>query len=237
MLSETSVPTVATSAAPPLASCVRPGRTVLRVALVDRDPVPRRALAATIGGAPGLACVGQFRSVEQAIQGLAGAGADVLLLDGQIAERVAGEGLRRLRAAHPDTSVLVLAEGAHGNRVFAFLCSGAVGCVLKGIPPARLIMAIEDAAAGGSPFSPEIARTVVTLFQRTGPPGMSRTTLTPQETRLLALLARGCTYEAAGGHLHVSVNTVRNYVRSIYEKLQVHSKSEAVARALRQGLI
>jgi DNA-binding NarL/FixJ family response regulator len=237
MLSGTSATVAGTPAAISVVSCPPAGRPIVRVALVDQDPLLRQALAAPIGAAPGQVCVGHYLSVDQAVRGLDRAIADVLLVDGHLPEQPAIDGIRRIRASHPRTSVLVLTDGADRQRVFRFLCSGAVGCLLRSITPARLVMAIEDAAAGGSPLSPEIARTVVTLFQRTGPPGVSRTTLTPQETRLLALLARGCTYRAAGGHLHVSVNTVRNYVRSIYEKLQVHSKSEAVARAFRQGLI
>jgi DNA-binding NarL/FixJ family response regulator len=218
-------------------SCPPAARTVVRVAVVDHDPVLRRSLAARIGSAPGQVCVGQYLSVDHAMRGLAGATADVLLLDGHLAEESAIDGIRRIRASHPRTSVLVLTDSVDRQRVIRFLGGGAVGCLLKSITPARLVLAIEDTAAGGSPLSPEIARAVVGLFQRTGAPGVVRTSLTPQEIRLLALLARGLTYQAAGDHLCVSVNTVRNYIRSIYEKLQVHSKSEAVAKAFRQGLI
>lgn len=237
MLNGTSYAPAAMSAAFPLVSCPPCRTPVLRVALVDQDPFMRRALAVQIGEASPHMCVGHYVSVEQAIRGLTGARADVLLLDGHLSEKPGVEGIRRLRASHPDTSVLVLTDGIDQQRVFRFLCSGAVGCLLKSLTPARLVMAIEDAAAGGSPLSPEIARTVVGLFQRTGPPGMNRTALTSQEARLLTRLARGATYQAAGDELHISVNTVRNYVRSIYEKLQVHSKSEAVAMAFRQGLV
>jgi len=237
MLNGTSLLVAGAPAALSFVSCPPAARTVVRVAVVDHDPVLRLALAARIGAAAGQVCVGHYLSVGQAMRGLAGAAADVLLLDGHLLEGSAIDGIRRIRAFHPRTSVLVLTDGVDRQRVFRFLCSGAVGCLLKSITPARLVMAIEDAAAGGSPLSPEIARAIVGLFQRTGAPGVGRTSLTPQETRLLALLARGMTYQAAGDDLHVSVNTVRNYVRSIYEKLQVHSKSAAVAKALRQGLI
>ena len=237
MLNGTSALLAGTPAALSFVSCPPARRPVVRVALVDQDPVLRRALAARIVAAPGQVCVGHYLSVDQAIRGLAGAAADVLLLDGHLPEKSAIDGIRRVCASHPRTSVLVLTDGVDRQRVFRFLCSGAVGCLLKSTTPMRLVMAIEDAAAGGSPLSPEIARTIVGLFQRTGTPGGGRMSLTPQETRLLALLARGLTYEAAGDDLCVSVNTVRNYIRSIYEKLQVHSKSEAVAKAFRQGLI
>ncbi len=210
---------------------------ILRVAVVDDDVPFRAALAALIEQSPGLAVAGQYTSVEQAVRGLAGDRADVLLLDVNLPRESGAEGVRRVRAAHPATAVLMLTAFSDEARIFESICNGAVGYLLKTITPARLVMAIEDAAAGGSPMSPEIARRVVALFQRTGAPAMEVATLTPQETRLLSLLARGSTYQAAGDELHVSVNTVRNYVRSIYEKLHVHSKGEAVARAFRQGLI
>jgi DNA-binding NarL/FixJ family response regulator len=86
-------------------------------------------------------------------------------------------------------------------------------------------------------MSPEVARRVLHLFNRASAPKAIEHNLTPQELRLLRLLAEGCSYEAAGDQLCISVNTVRNYVRSIYEKLHVHSKSEAVSKALRSGII
>jgi DNA-binding NarL/FixJ family response regulator len=97
--------------------------------------------------------------------------------------------------------------------------------------------AIKEARDGGSPMSPEIARKVVTLFQKTGPPEKFEQNLTPQEVRLLRMLAEGHSYQSAAELLNISVNTVRNYIRSIYEKLHVHSKSEAVSKALRSRII
>jgi DNA-binding NarL/FixJ family response regulator len=210
---------------------------VLHVAIVDDDVPLRGALAALIDQSPGLDCVGQYGSVEQAMRGLSGAPADVLLLDVNMPRESGAEGVRRIREAYPATPVLMLTAFADEAKVFESICNGAVGYLLKTITPARLVMAIEDAAAGGSPMSPEVARKVVALFQRTGSPGVNHATLTSQEVRLLSLLARGCTYQTAADDLGVSVNTVRNYVRSIYEKLHVHSKGEAVAKAFRRGLI
>jgi DNA-binding NarL/FixJ family response regulator len=128
----------------------------------------------------------------------------------------------------------VLAERA---RIFESICNGACGYLLKDTPPARLLDALREAKGGGSPMSPEIARKVVELFRRTPPPPAEETHLAPQEIRLLALLAEGHGYQAAAERMFVSVNTVRNYVRSVYEKLHVHSSSEAVSKALRLGLI
>src|SRR5262249_36570100 len=132
---------------------------------------------------------------------------------------------------------LMLTVFSDRANVFSSICSGANGYLLKSTPPDKLLDAIRAARAGGSPLSPEIARQIVSLFQKTGPPQRPAQALTPSEARLLALLAEGYSYESAGAQMEITINTVRNYVRSIYEKLHVHSKSEAVSKALRQGLI
>jgi DNA-binding NarL/FixJ family response regulator len=121
--------------------------------------------------------------------------------------------------------------------IFESICNGAVGYLLKKTPAARLLEAIREAAAGGAPMSPEIARKVVTLFRKTPTVERPAEELTAQELRLLQLLAEGHSYQAAAERLGISVNTVRSYIRNIYEKLHVHSKSEAVSKALRSGLI
>ena len=124
-----------------------------------------------------------------------------------------------------------------GDKIFESICNGPVGCLLKKTPPARLLDAIREAASGGAPMSPEIARKVVTLFRKTAVAERPFESLTPQELRLLQLLADGHSYQAAAERLAISLNTVRSYIRNVYEKLHVHSKSEAVSKALRSGLI
>jgi DNA-binding NarL/FixJ family response regulator len=100
-----------------------------------------------------------------------------------------------------------------------------------------LLEAIREAYEGGAPMSPEIARKVVRLFQNTKQLAKPEEQLTPQEVRLLQLLSDGHSYQSAAGQLNISINTIRNYIRSIYEKLHVHSKNEAVGKALRSGII
>jgi DNA-binding NarL/FixJ family response regulator len=127
---------------------------------------------------------------------------------------------------------------ADEQRVFESICNGAVGYLLKKTPPAKLLDAIREAANGGAPMSPEIARKVVTLFRATrSKRAEADEVLTAQEVRLLHLLAGGHSYRAAGDELNISINTVRSHIRNVYEKLHVHSKSEAVTKALRNGLI
>jgi DNA-binding NarL/FixJ family response regulator len=123
------------------------------------------------------------------------------------------------------------------QRIFEALCAGACGYLLKKTPPARLLESIREALEGGAPMSPEVARRVVGLFRKIAPPAGAPHGLTPHEVRLVKLFVEGHSYKTAGEELGVSINTVRSYIRNVYEKLQVHSKSEAVARALRDGMV
>ena len=115
--------------------------------------------------------------------------------------------------------------------MFESICNGACGYLLKKTPPGRLLDAIREAHEGGAPMTPEVARKVIRAFQMTGPPEKFDEHLTPQEQRLLKLLSEGNSYQEIADHLGISVNTVRTYIRSVYEKLHVHSRSEAVSKA------
>ena len=134
-------------------------------------------------------------------------------------------------------AILMLTVFSDRSKVFASICNGASGYLLKSTPPSQLFEAIRVVHAGGSPISPEIARQIVDLFQKMGPPQLPALPLTGQEQHLLWLLSQGHSYEASARQMNISVNTVRNYIRSVYEKLHVHSRSAAVSAALRQGLI
>ncbi len=162
---------------------------------------------------------------------------DVLLLDIQLPGMLGSDGVRVFHEKFPALQIIMLTVYAEQERVFESICNGACGYLLKETPPAKLLEAIREAHNGGAPMSPEIARKVVTLFQKTGPPEKFDNQLTAQELRLLKLLVQGFSYQKAGDQLNISVNTVRDYIRNIYQKLHVHSKSEAVSKALRNRLI
>lgn len=209
----------------------------LAVSVVEDDRGTRDGLAALIGGTPGFRCVGTYASVEDALKGMAGSIPDVVLLDIHLPGVIGSEGVRLLRDRYPRTQVLMLTVFAEEERVFESLCNGACGYLLKKTTPARLLDAITEAHQGGSPMSPEIARKLVAALQRTGPLDKPEQALTPNETRIVRMLAEGDSYHDVGERLGITVNTVRNYIRRIYEKLQVHTKSEAVSKALRGRLI
>jgi DNA-binding NarL/FixJ family response regulator len=207
------------------------------VAIVEDDRLTREALFALIGGTPGFRTVATFSSVADALAGLAAAPPDLLLLDIQLPGMSGAQGVRLLRERYSRMQVIMLTVFADEDRIFESLCNGACGYFLKRTPPARLIEGLRDAHAGGSPMSPEIARKVVAAFQHKSSAAATRPPLTPHEVRIVGMLAEGNSYQEIAVRLGITVNTVRNYIRSIYDKLQVHTKSEAVSKALRRRLI
>lgn len=214
----------------------QPDETI-RVAIVEDDRPTREGLGMLIGGTPGYSFVGSYGSVEDALRSIGRAAPDVLLLDIDLPGMRGSEGVRLFKQTCPALEILMLTVHAGQDRVFESICNGACGYLLKETPPAKLLESIGEAHRGGSPLSPEIARKVVMLFQKTGPLEKLDQQLTPQETRLLGLFVEGYKYRAAAERLNISVNTVRDHIRSIYDKLHVHSKSEAVSKALRNRLI
>lgn len=217
----------------------QPGISVLspiRVGIVEDDKAVRDGLAQLIGGTPGYECAAAFRSVEEAMANMT-APPDVMLLDIHLPGMPGTEGVRALRERHPRLQVLMLTIDADEDSIFEAIRNGACGYLLKKTPPSQLLEAVSQVQEGGAPMSPEIARKVLEIFQKMRPPETAKYSLTPQEVRLLALLAQGYSYQGIANQIHVSINTVRNYIRSVYDKLHVHSKSEAVSKALRRGLI
>ena len=211
----------------------------IRVSIIDDDRALVEGLSQIIGEAEGFVCAATFGSIEEAIPVLRKDPPDVLLLDIELPGMRGDEAVRLLRNLCPQTEILMLTVFADRKLTLASICNGASGYLLKSTPPETLLAGIRSAQSGGSPISPEIARQIVDLFQhKVVRAKIARAdALGAQEIRLLTLLAEGYSYLSAAARMNISVNTVRNYVRSTYEKLHVHSKSEAVSKALREGLI
>jgi DNA-binding NarL/FixJ family response regulator len=209
----------------------------IHIGIVEDDPATQEALRLLIDGTLGFHCSGVYRSAEQALRGLGSPPPDVLLLDINLPGQAGSDAVRVFHERHPEMAVLMLTLYDDEERIFASLCNGARGYLLKKTPPEKLLEAIREARDEGAPLSPEIAYKVVRLFREFKPREPLGTDLTRLEVRLLSLLAEGYSYQTAADAMRVSVNTVRNYIRSIYEKLHVHSKSQAVAKALKARLI
>jgi DNA-binding NarL/FixJ family response regulator len=209
----------------------------IRVGIVEDQRRTREGLRALIDGSEGFTCLGAWASMEEAIAASPSMVVDVMLCDLGLPGMSGIEGIAILRKRRPDTALVVLTVYEDNDRVFRALCAGASGYLLKNTPPAKLLDGLRDAVNGGSPMSPEIARLVVELFRKFHPPEKANYNLTPQELSLLKLLVEGHSYKTAAVEMNVSINTVAFHIQNIYGKLQVHSKSEAVARALNENLL
>jgi len=209
----------------------------LAVVIIEDVRDVREGLAILINGSPGFRCTRSFRSMEEALGGVAGARPQVVLTDLGLPGMSGIDGIRLLQEQVPGVPILALTVHDSDEKVFAALCAGASGYLLKNTPPARLLDSLREVAAGGAPMSPEIARRVVALFRDFRPPSHASYHLTPQENELLKLLVDGHHKKTAAQAMGISINTVSFHLKNIYGKLQVHSKTEAVAKALRERLI
>ena len=209
----------------------------IRVAIVEDQHDIREGLRFLLDNTAGYGCSGSFGSVEQALRTITGASEDIVLMDLGLPGMSGIEGIRLLKGRCPRLHLVALTVYEDDDRIFAALCAGACGYLLKKTPPARIVESLQDAMNGGSPMSPEVAARVIALFRQFGPPPQAEHGLTPHEVRLLQLLAAGHSYKTAAAELGSSVNTVAFHMKHIYSKLQVHSKSEAVARGLRDRIV
>ena len=210
---------------------------VIKVTIIEDRREIRDALTMLINGTDGFRCSGAYRTMEEALDKIKGEIADVVLSDIGLPGMSGIEGIRILKERYPNLTVLMLSVYDDDERIFDALCAGACGYLLKRTSPARLIESLKEAVGGGAPMSPEVARRVVALFRDIRPPERADYQLTPHQTRLLKLLVEGHNYKTAAAELGVSFHTIHFHVRNIYEKLQVHSKSEAVSKALRDRIV
>ena len=175
--------------------------------------------------------------MEEAIPRIKREVPDVLLSDIGLPGMSGIEGIKILKEQFPKMTVLMLSVYEDDERIFDALCAGATGYLLKRTSPAKILENIREAVSGGAPMSPEVATRVIKLFREVRPPEKVEYDLTPHEIRLLKLLDEGHNYTTAAEELRVSYNTIKFHMRHIYEKLQVHSKSAAVAKALLNRLV
>ena len=210
---------------------------IIKAAIIEDQRDIREGLAMMIRGTHGYRCTGTFRSMEEAVEQIGFEVPDVVLLDIGLPGMSGIEGIPLLKERYPNMLLLMLSVYDDDETIFDALCAGASGYLLKKTPPARLIESLKEAVNGGAPMSPEIALRVIKLFRDIRPPDRADYKLTPHEIRLLKLLVEGHNYKTAAVEVGISVTTVAFHMRNIYEKLQVHSKSEAVSKALRNRLV
>ncbi len=207
----------------------------VKIALVDDSPDLRETIVGYLEEFPEFKCVNTYASAEAALAGLPKDAPDIVLMDINLGKNAMDgiECVRQLKNLLPNVQVVMLTVFEDAEKIFRALAAGASGYLLKRQRPEELVAAIREVIAGGAPMSTSIARIVVKSFQSAPPHAAPASELSHREEEVLKGLAQGLAYKQIADQLYVSIHTVRNYIRRIYEKLHVRSRTEAVAKYLK----
>ena len=204
----------------------------ISVSIVEDSDQVRSTLARLINRAEGFTCPSQYPSAEAALEGLLKDKPNVVLMDINLPGMNGVECVRRLKQVAPEIQVMMLTVYEDTENIFNALTAGASGYLLKRTSTQELLAAIQEVQRGGSPMTTHIARKVVQSFQRIGASPQPTENLSPREQEVLDFLAKGFLYKEIADNLGISYETVHTYIRRIYEKLQVRTRTEAVAKFL-----
>jgi DNA-binding NarL/FixJ family response regulator len=206
------------------------GMNNITISIVEDQREMRESLAEWVGSAPGLHCVGTHASAEEALRDIPAENPDVVLMDINLTGMSGIECVARLKERRPGTQVLMLTTYDDGDLIFDSLRAGANGYLLKNMPREELVEAVQQVRAGGAPMSLRVARKVIDYFHRAPKPASEVEQLTGRELEILKLLAKGYMYKEIADHLAISMSTVRTHISAVYEKLHVHSRTEAAMK-------
>ncbi len=215
----------------------QPKTKPVRVVVIEDERELRDGLQTILNYTPDFICAKTFRAMDEALRYIQPDTADLILTDIGLPRLNGIEGTRILRERFPALPIVVLTVHSEDDKIFQALCAGANGYLLKNTPAAKIIEALKEVLAGGAPMSPDVARQVVRLFRTFSPPQTAEYNLTEQEKQILKMLVEGHHYKTAAYELGIATSTVSFHLKNIYTKLQVHSKSEAVVKALREHLV
>jgi len=206
----------------------------ITVSIVEDNDQLRATLAQVIGRADGFRCLGQYANAESALEALPRERPNVVLMDINLPGMNGVECVRQLKQLAPEIQAVMLTVYEDTENIFNALAAGASGYLLKRTGSAELLEAIRDVHQGGSPMTTHIARKVVQSFQRAGASPQPTANLSQREQEVLDCLSQGFLYKEIAEKLGISYETVHTYIRRIYEKLQVRTRTEAVAKFLRR---
>jgi DNA-binding NarL/FixJ family response regulator len=208
-----------------------------RLWIIEDHAAFRRSLVRVLGAEAGWSCERDVASCEEALALLPAAAApDLVLLDVELPGMDGIEGIRRFRQVAPGTLLLVLTVFEDDEKVFSAICAGATGYLLKTSGVEEIVQAVREVFAGGSPMTPRIARRVLERFSRLAPKPADYG-LSERETEILQLMVTGLIKKEIADRLGLSIHTVDTYLRRVYEKLEVNTRTGAVAKALQEGLV
>lgn len=209
----------------------------ISVAVVEDNPDYRMGIGLILRSSPTCECIGEFATAEEFLGACEALQPDVVLMDIGLPGMSGIDATIELKSRVPRTEIVILTVFENNDNVFHALCAGASGYITKPVMPQQILEAVEQAFAGGTPMSPHIARRVIELFRQHLPPRRADYNLTARELEVLELLTKGYDYKEIAEKLFLSVFTINAHIRHIYEKLHVHSKSQAVAKALKEGMV
>ena len=210
----------------------------IKVAIFDDNRILREGLFQLIEGSQGFKCVGAFANCDHLIKNLKESRPDVVLMDIEMTGLSGIEAVKILKENFPEIKVLMETIFEDNNKIFDSICNGAEGYILKNTSPVLILSAIKEIYEGGAPMTPSVASKVLKMFKKNSTSSFKEETdLTEREKEILRSLVDGMSYKMIAATYFISIDTVSGHIKNIYKKLQVHSKSEAVAKAIRGKIV
>jgi DNA-binding NarL/FixJ family response regulator len=210
---------------------------VIKVAVFDDNKPRRELLEMLLNSTEGMQCTGAFEDCRDVVKNIVQNVPDVVLMDIDMPYVNGIEGLQLIKKQFPDVRILMQTVFEDDEKIFAAICAGADGYILKKTPPAMLIDAISECMSGGAPMTPTVARQVLQLFNNRNKKSVTDFNLTERETEILSMLVQGLSYKMIAEKCNVSYSTVNSHITHIYEKLHVKSGTEAVAKAIENKIV
>jgi DNA-binding NarL/FixJ family response regulator len=211
---------------------------MIKVAIFEDNRSLREGLAAMIGGTPGFACVGAYPNCNNLLKNIEHARPDVILMDIEMPGINGIEGVGMIKEEFPEIKILMETIFDDDEKIFNSICAGAEGYILKHTSPAEIMDSIKEIYEGGSPMTPSIANRVLKMVKSRPENGSKESfDLSTREKEILTCLVKGMSYKMIADTCFISIETVNVHIKNIYKKLQVHSKSEAVAKAIKGRIV
>ena len=210
----------------------------IRVAIFEDNHNLRDGLFQLINGTPEFACVGAFVNCNSLLKNIEESKPDVVLMDIEMPGMSGIDAVKILKEKHPEVKILMETIFEDNEKIFQSICNGANGYILKNTSPVQILSSIKEIYEGGAPMTPSIASTVLKMFKQ-GTFSVAKNTfdLTDREKEILKHLVEGMSYKLIADACFISMDTVSGHIKNIYKKLQVHSKSQAVAKAIKKNIV
>jgi len=210
----------------------------IKIAIFEDSKLLRESLQQLVDNAEGMYCSGAFPDANKLLRNVQAAEPDVVMMDINMPGISGIEAVQMIKEKYPEVRILMQTVFEENDKIFAAICAGASGYMLKKTAPQKMVEAIRETYSGGAPMTASVATKVLQMFRaQNKSEGSEFIDLSEREKEILALLVKGKSYKAVASECFISIDTVSTHVRHIYEKLHVHSKSEAVAKAINQKLI